>query len=90
MLMTKERRPAVRTLRGWALSVLREAGAIHECEEHGWAKDRADPHARDRAFVIARQHPPAGVSPEAATVAVAEILDETGDTCPECLPDEER
>ncbi|WP_271598030.1 MULTISPECIES: hypothetical protein [unclassified Bradyrhizobium] len=41
MLMTKERRPAIRTLRGWAMSVLLEAGAIHECEEHGWAKDRA-------------------------------------------------
>jgi hypothetical protein len=30
--------------------VLQEAGAIHECEEHGWAKDRADPHARERAL----------------------------------------
>ncbi|MGY3147342.1 hypothetical protein ACVWYQ_004341 [Bradyrhizobium sp. USDA 3397] len=30
MLMTKEGRPA---------------GAIHECEQHGWAKDRGDPHA---------------------------------------------
>jgi hypothetical protein len=48
MLMTKERRPAVRTLRGWAIGVLQEAGAILECEEHGWAKDRADPHARAR------------------------------------------
>ena len=36
MLMRKERRPAVRTLRGWAISVLQEAGAICECEEHGW------------------------------------------------------
>jgi hypothetical protein len=33
MLMTKERRPAIRTLRGWAINVLQEAGAIHECEE---------------------------------------------------------
>jgi len=24
-----------------------EAHAIHECEHHGWAKDRADPHARE-------------------------------------------
>jgi hypothetical protein len=36
MLMTRERRPAIRTLRGWAISVLQEAGAIRECEEHGW------------------------------------------------------
>ncbi len=28
MLMTRERRPAIRTLRGWAIHVLQEAGAI--------------------------------------------------------------
>ena len=50
MLMIKERTPAIRTLRGWAISVLQEAGAIRECEEHGWMQDRADPHARERAF----------------------------------------
>jgi hypothetical protein len=49
MLMTKERRPMIRTPRGWAIVVLQEAGAIRECEEHGWMKDRADPHARERA-----------------------------------------
>jgi hypothetical protein len=87
MLMTKERRPAIRTLRGWAISVLQEANAIRECEEHGWAQDRADPHARERAFDIARQDPPAGVSPEAAAVAIAEVLDLVGDTCPECPPE---
>ncbi|MEH2571711.1 hypothetical protein V1272_001046 [Bradyrhizobium sp. AZCC 1708] len=53
MLMTKGRRSAIRTLRGWAISVLQEAGAIRECEEHGWMQDRADPHARERAFNIA-------------------------------------
>jgi hypothetical protein len=62
MLMTKERRPAIRTLRGWAISVLQEAGAIRECEEHGWMLDRTDPHARERAFDIARQDPPPAVS----------------------------
>lgn len=87
MLMTKERRPAIRTLRGWAISVLQEAGAIRECEEHGWMQDRADPHARERAFDIARRHPAAGISPEAAAGAVAEILDSIGDRCPECPPD---
>jgi hypothetical protein len=86
MLMMKERRPAFRTIEGWARSVLTEAGAIHECEEHGWAKDRADPHARDRAFDTARQDPPPGVSPQAAAVAIAEVLDSVGDTCPECPP----
>jgi len=86
MLMTKERRPAVRTLHGWAISVLNEAGAIRECEEHGWMQDRADPHARDRAFDIAVRDPPTGASPEAAAVAIAEVLDSIGDTCPKCPP----
>ena len=86
MLMTSERRPAIRTMRGWAIDVLQEAGAIRECEEHGWMQDRADPHARERAFAIARQDPPSGVSPEAAAVAIAEVLDSIGDTCPECPP----
>ena len=87
MLMTKERRPAFRTIEGWARSVLIEAGAIHECEEHGWAKDRADPHARDRALDMARQDPPTGVSARAAAVAIGEVLDSIGDTCPECPPE---
>ena len=84
MLMTRERRSAIRTLRGWAISVLQEAGAIRECEEHGWMQDRADPHARARAFDVARQNPPAGVSPQAAAVAITEALDSIGDNCPEC------
>jgi hypothetical protein len=87
MLTTRERRPAVRTLRGWAISILQEAGAIRECEEHGWMQDRADPHARDRAFYIARHEPPAGVSSQDASVAMAQVLDSIGDTCPECPPD---
>lgn len=84
MLMTKERRPAIRTLRGWAIDILQEAGAIHECEEHGWAKDRADPHAREHAFDLARQDPPAGLSAADAVAEVREVLDSIGDTCPEC------
>jgi len=86
MLMTRERRPAIRTLRGWAISVLHEAGAIRECEEHGWMQDRADPHARERAFEIARQDPPPGVSPDEAIAEVREVLNCAGDTCPECAP----
>lgn len=87
MLMTKERRSAIWTLRGWAVGALQEAGAIRECEEHGWAQDRADPHARERAFDIARRDPPPGVSVQAAFLAIAEVLDSIGDSCPECPPD---
>jgi hypothetical protein len=87
MLMTSERRPAIRTMRGWAIDVLQNAGAIRECEEHGWMQDRADPHAWERAIDIAREDPPAGVSPEAAAAEVRDVLNSIGDTCPECPPD---
>ncbi|GGI21039.1 hypothetical protein [Bradyrhizobium guangdongense] len=88
MLMTKQRRTVFRTLHGWATSVLQEVGAIRECEEHGWMQDRADPHARDRAYDIARRDPPAGVSPDEATDAITELLDAVGDACPECPPED--
>lgn len=87
MLMTKERRPAFRTIEGWGRGVLLDAGAIRECEEHGWMRDRADPHARERAFQIAREDPPPAVSPDQAVAAIRELLDTIGDTCPECSPD---
>lgn len=87
LLMTKQRRPAIRTLRGWAINVLNEAGAIRECEEHGWMQDRADPHARERAFDIARRDLPEGVSRQTAEAAVRDVLDSIGDTCPECPSD---
>ena len=88
MVMTKERRPAIRTPRGWAIKVLQEAGAIYECEEHGWAKDRADPHARERALEFARQDPPDGVSVREAVAEVRDVLNSLGDNCPECPPEE--
>jgi hypothetical protein len=47
-------------------------------------QDRADPHARERAFDIARQDPPVGVSAQAAAATITEVLDSIGDTCPEC------
>jgi len=84
MLMTKERRPAIRTLRGWAISLLLEAGAIRGCEEHGRMQDGADPQARERALLLASQDPPLGVSPDSAVAEVRDVLDSIGDTCPEC------
>jgi hypothetical protein len=88
MPMFKERRrPAIRTLRGWAISVLLESGAAKECDEHGWLQDRADPDARARALDIAGQDPPAGVSGHEAIAKIQELLDSMGDTCPECPPE---
>jgi hypothetical protein len=84
MLMTRESRPAIRSLQSWAMSVLLKAGAIRECEEHSWMQGRADPHTRERAFAIAQKYPPSGISSEAAAVAITEVLEGIGDTCPEC------
>jgi hypothetical protein len=53
MLTIKERRRRTRRIEGWATSVLLETGAIRECGEHGWMKDRTDPDARHRAVEIA-------------------------------------
>jgi hypothetical protein len=86
MLMTKERLPSIRHCADGPFRSCRKP-APSECEEHGWMQDRAEPHARDRALDIARQEPPPGVSPQAAAVAVAELLDSIGDTCPECPSD---
>jgi len=74
----------VRTLRGWAISVLQDAGAIRECEEHGWMQDRADPHAREPAMAIARQETTPHVSAGEAVAAVQDVLGSIGDNCPQC------
>lgn len=87
MLMIRERRQPTRTLRGWAISVLHEAGAVRECGEHGWMQDRADPHARESALTIAREDSPSGVAPDQALAEIRDVLDSIGDTCPECAPE---
>jgi hypothetical protein len=48
-------------------------------------KDPADPHAREHAFDIAHQE--SGVLSQQASLALAEVLDSIGDTCPECPPE---
>jgi hypothetical protein len=82
--LTRERGPGFRTVDRWAVELLLEAGAIHECDQHGWAKDRTDPHAREEALRIAREYPPAGLAPEEAVSAVLNMLGSMGDSCPEC------
>ena len=82
-MLTRER-PDFRTVDIWAMGLLLEAGAIHKCQQHGWAKDRTDPHARAEALRIAREQPLAGLSPQEAAAAVRAVLESVGDTCPEC------
>jgi hypothetical protein len=83
-MLTRDRRPDFRTMDRWAIGLLLEAGAIHKCDQHGWAKDRADPHAREEALRLAREEPLAGLSPDEGVAAVSHVLDSVGDTCPEC------
>jgi hypothetical protein len=82
-MLTRER-PGFRAVDRWALGLLLETGAIRRCDQHGWAKDRADPHAREDALYMAREEPLAGLSSEEAVAAVRVVLDSVGDTCPEC------
>ena len=82
-MLTRER-PDFRTVDRWAVRILLEVGAIHECDQHGWAKDRTDPHTRDEALGLARDEPLPELSPEEAVAAVRRVLDAVGDTCPEC------
>jgi hypothetical protein len=49
--------------------------------------DHADPHARERALELVQHNPPSGLSPASTSVAVPEILESKGDTCPECAPE---
>jgi len=37
--MLTRKRPEFRTVDRWATTLLLEAGAIHKCDQHGWAKD---------------------------------------------------
>ena len=62
---------------------LHEAGAIRECEVHGWIQDRADPHARQYAMINAQEDPPPGASPEewqTATQALLLVAEHDGPT----------
>lgn len=84
MQITVKRSRAIRTPRGWAIAVLTEAGAIRECEHHGWTQDRGDPDARARALEMGRDAPPPGLSAQEAVAAIEEVLEEIGDSCPDC------
>ncbi|TKV78943.1 hypothetical protein FDV58_24910 [Bradyrhizobium elkanii] len=78
------RRPAYRSLEGWALGMLIEHHAIRECEHHGHAVDRSDPDARNRAREAAWNQPFPGASPEECQAAIDEVLRGIGDSCPDC------
>ena len=84
MLMLRERRAAYRTIEGWAIGILLDAGAIKECEEHGNMQCRGDSDARARAYDTARGAPFPDASVEHAVAALHDVLGSIGDTCPDC------
>jgi len=84
MLYVIERKHPIRTLRGWAISKFQEAGAVHECEYHGWLINSADLYALERALDIARQDVPTDISRSHAINEILDVLDGIGDTCPNC------
>jgi hypothetical protein len=84
LYVIERRRRPVRTLRGWAIAKLQEAGAIRECEYHGWLIDCADPHALERALENARQDVPRDIPAWRAMHETLDVLVGIGDTCPDC------
>jgi hypothetical protein len=76
-----DRRPDFRTVDRWAIELLLEAGAIHKCEHHGWAKDHTDPHARAEALRLGQEEPLAGLSRRLRSSANSGVR---GRPCPEC------
>ncbi len=78
------RRQASQNLERWAISILRDAGAISECEEHGWMRERGDPYAVARARRAAGDAPPRGVCSSDAIAAIDDVLGAIGDSCPDC------
>ena len=77
-------RKPYRTLEGWAIGVLLEAGAIRQCDHHGYMRDRADPHAWQHARERARRERLSGTSETAALAAIDDVMRSIGDTCPGC------
>jgi hypothetical protein len=80
----EKRREPVRTLRGLAIALLLEAGAIRECVDHSHLCDATDPDAWRRARQIASSDPFKGASPAEAVAMIEDIMSSIGDTCPEC------
>ncbi len=84
MLVIPMSKPSFKSLESYATGVLLEAHAIVECEHHGYMKDRADPHAWDRARDAAARQRFGNTSKDERLKALDEIMRSIGDTCPDC------
>jgi hypothetical protein len=79
----KPRKP-YQSLEGWALGILIEEHAIHQCDHHGYMRDRADPHALNRARARAERERFTKYSKTERSAAIDSIMMSIGDSCPEC------
>ena len=83
-VVIEKRREPYTSLRSWAVGLLLETGAIHECLDHSHLVDATDPDAWHRARQIASNYPFRGASPAEAVAMIEDIMGSIGDTCPEC------
>ncbi len=73
-----------RTIESFATCILLEQHAIAECEHHGYIRDRADPHALERAREAASRERFKGATKDDRIKAIDDVMRSIGDTCPEC------
>jgi hypothetical protein len=83
-VLSRVPRAGYRTLEGWALGTLIENRAVTECDDHGHRRDKADPDALNHAREEAWRNPFPGQTPEAGLLALDEIMQSIGDSCPNC------
>jgi hypothetical protein len=83
-VVIENRREPYRSLRGWAVGLLLETGAIRECLDHSHLCDATDPAAWRRARQMASNYPFKGATPAEAVAMIEDIMRSVGDICPEC------
>ena len=84
MLLLRRKAGSYRTMRGWAIALLRDNEVISECEEHGHILDCGDSHAFNRALEIAMGESFPGASQAEVKAEIEDIIRHVGDRCPEC------
>lgn len=67
---------------GWAVHMLRDAGALTECENHGYLMDEGDDMAFEDAVAAGVQE--SGDSEAKVRQQLQDVLNEYGEECPGC------
>ncbi|MCA1336888.1 hypothetical protein [Pseudooceanicola marinus] len=69
--------------RAWAVQLLLDAGALAECENHGYLTDELDSAALDDAVAAGMRS--SGDSEAKVKRRLQDVLDEYGEECPGCV-----